>query len=221
MAKEKLEPYPYKEIGGATDASAVRMLKMVAPYCPVESNPFRQTGRPGEQIPNPHYTGETNCQLAYKLNNQGRWDVSKCEAAGHEPYYFNQTSTIVEPIVEPDGTITGQKQRVLGAKRLNVIQVPVGPRYASDTTYQLAIARGVRPLEDFGIESPCEYRNCWEPKRTVTRYGSYCGGRHARLIAADRRKLAVPLAGGNDMDDDMFMEWEEKLDSINIDEKAL
>lgn len=217
----KLEPYPYKEIGGATDASAVRMLKMVAPYCPIESNPFRQTGRPGEQIPNPHYTGEMNCQIAHKINNQGKWDVSKCEAAGHEPFYFNQSSTIVENIVEPDGTITGQRQKILGDRKLNVVQVETGIRYASDTTYQLALARGYKHLEEFGITSPCEYRNCYESVRVTTRYGRYCGGRHARLIAADRRKLAFPIAGQNDMDDDMFMEWEEKLDSINIDEKSV
>lgn len=214
---EKLKPYPYREFGGATEISAVRMLKMVAPYCPVESNPWRQTGKPGELEPNPHYTGEPNCQMAYKFNSFGRWDIAQCEKLGHEPYYFEQKSKIVENVTDAEGIITGQRERQLGDKRLNVVQVAHSIRIGTNSEVALAVAKGYRTLESFGYEAPCEYRNCWQPVKIKGSFGNYCNERHARLIAADRKKVTLPVLGGDpNMEEEQREQRDAILDGINI-----
>ena len=70
-----LQPFPFTE-GGVNENAAIRMVRMVIPLCPADSNP-EILRRDGSSIPNPRYTGEPNCQQVYKFNNMGRWDVSQ------------------------------------------------------------------------------------------------------------------------------------------------
>lgn len=209
--QEPLKPYPYREAGGATDIGAIRSLKMVAPYCPIEGNPLRGGA------PNPRYTGEMNCQQAFRLPGQGRWDIEACEKAGHKPYYFTQETVHLENVVDKDGVISGQREIRRGGEKLNIIEVALSVRQETGNSMNLAVARGVRTLESFGFSSPCEYRQCFQPKRIHTKFGEYCSERHARLIAADFKKKILPLRGGDpNTEDQMQDERDEILDAINL-----
>lgn len=224
--KEALKPYPFSD-SGATENAAVRMVKMVIPNCPADSRPEIQL-RDGRSIANPRYTGEPNCQQAYKINNQGKWDVEKCESLGHDPWRTTFRKTVVEDVVDEretleDGTpnpnfgyVVEQRERIKVEHRLNVIQVSENNRHGSGMGVQLALARGCRFLEDFGIESPCEYRSCTRPKKISTRYGQFCGERHARLVGADKRKVMLLIGGDPMTDEQAYDEREEQLQNIPL-----
>jgi hypothetical protein len=210
----KLRPYPFND-GGVLENAAIRMIKMVIPLCPADPKEELLL-RDGRSVPNPRYTGEQNCQQLYKFNNQGRWDVAKCESLGHDPWHTTFRKTIVEDVVGDDGYVIEQKQRVKVEKRLNVIQVSDNTRHTNKQEVALAIARGCKFLEDFDIESPCEFRNCTRPVQVDTKYGKYCSERHARLIGADAKKILLPVGGDPYTDEQAKEEREQLLENINI-----
>lgn len=225
-APRQLRPYPFHD-GAVDELAALRMVKMVVPYCPADPRP-EIIGRDGTARPNPRYTGEQNCQEAYKKNNGGVWDIEKCESLGHDPWHTAFRKTVVEDVIDDnptleDGTpnpnygyVTEQRTRVKTEKRLNVMQIPDNIRHANKMAIALAIARGARPLEDFGIESPCEFRNCTKPVKEETRYGRFCSLRHAQLVGADARRIMLPVGGDPITEDQAFQEREETLENINV-----
>lgn len=212
---EKLKPYPFHD-GGVNENAPIRVIRMVHPECPVDPVPeLRQ--KDGSYVPNPRYTGEQNCQQLYKRNSQGVWDVAKCEELGHDPWRTAIRKRIVDDVIDPDtGEVTQQKVKVVVEKRLNIIQVSDNPRHTNGTEVQLAIARGAKFLEDFGVESPCEFRNCTKKKTIQTRYGEYCSERHARLVAADKTEIFLPLGGDALSEDKTTRERNQILDSLSI-----
>ena len=211
---EKLKPYPFTD-GGVNENAAIRMVKMVIPQCPADPRP-EILKKDGTSIPNPRYTGEENCQQVFKINDSGKWDVDKCIERGHEPYYTVFRKTVVEDVVGEDGYVTETRQRVKSEKRLNVIQVSDNPRHTSGTEIARALGRGCKFLEDFGIESPCEYRNCTKKVKVDTRYGKFCSERHARLVGADRKKLMLPIGGDAYTQDQALSEREEMLEGVAV-----
>lgn len=210
----KLKPYPFHD-GGVNENSAIRMISMVIPLCPMDSNP-EILRKDGTSIPNPRYTGEPNCQMVYKLNEHGRWDVERCINLGHEPYYTIFRKSVVEEVVGDDGYVTDSKVKVLKEKRLNVIQVSDNPRHTNRTEVALALAKGCKFMEDFGYESPCEFRNCTQPQKIDTKYGKYCSERHARLIAADFKRIILPVGGDPYTQDQAMEERDAMLENLNI-----
>lgn len=230
-AEPALKPYPYSD-GGVNENAAVRMVKMVIPNCPADPNP-EILQRDGKSIPNPRYTGEPNCQQVYAKYqpSTGVWDTDQCERLGHDPWHTTFRKKVVEDVVDerptievdgaevpnPDyGYVISERVRVKSEKRLNIIQVSINPRHTSGTEMALAIARGARFLEDFGIESPCEFRNCTKKQQVDTRYGKYCSERHARLVAADFRRIMLPVGGDPYSEEQALQEREETLESIVI-----
>ena len=209
---EKLKPYPFTD-GAVNENAAIRMVKMVAAICPADPRP-ELLRKDGTAIPNPRYTGEENCQQVFKLNEHGKWDVDRCIALGHEPYYTVFRKTILEDVVGEDGYVVETKQRVKSEKRLNVVQVSDNPRHTSGTEIARAVGRGWKFLADFGIEAPCEFRNCTKPVKVDTRYGKFCSERHARLVGADRKKLMLPIGGDAYSHDQAMTEREEMLESV-------
>ena len=213
-AKPKLKPYPFRE-GGAKDNLPIRMVRMVAPYCPADPRPELVLPN-GDSVPNPHYTGEPNCQFEYRLNNMGRWQVEKCIELGHDPYYTTTRRRVLEEVVGDDGFVTESKVRIKVSKVLNVMPVAVGVRYTDGKEYDLAVARGYKHLEEFGYASPCEYRQCSQPQRLKTRFGNYCGERHARLIGAMVRGIMLPIAADEAAREKTDAEREDLLERVNI-----
>jgi hypothetical protein len=221
----KRVPYQFHD-GGVSENAAIRMLSMVIPNCPRESNP-EISRKDGTSVPNPRYTGEESCQLAYRFNNHGRWNVDKCISLGHDPYYTMFRKTIVEEAVGEDGYVSQTRNRVVLEKRLNVIQVSDNPRHSSRTEVQLALAKGCRFIQDVVCtcslytykhihEAPCEFRNCVAPPTVETRYGNYCSERHARLVAADFQKIMLPVGGDPYSQDQAMEEREVMLANLNI-----
>lgn len=211
---KKLKPYPFRD-GGVNENAAIRMIKMVIPLCPADPNP-EILRRDGTSIPNPRYTGEPNCQQVHKFNNMGRWDVAGCEALGHDPWHTVFRKTILEDVLDEDGWVVETKTRVKSEKRLNVIQVSDNPRHTARTEVALALARGSRFLADFGIEAPCEFRNCTKPVEIKTRFGMYCSERHARLVGADFKGILLPVGGDPYTQEKALEQREELLENINI-----
>lgn len=216
MTEKKLQPYPFHD-GGAKDNLPIRMRRMAVPYCPSDSRP-ELLDKSGNAFPNPHYTGEENCQEVYKLNNMGRWDVEKCESLGHEPYYTTLRRKVIEEVIDDDGFVTESKVRVKVTRRLNVMPIPISVRHATWKSMELAVARGAKPLEEFGYMTPCDYRQCSQPVKIKTQYGDYCSERHARLIAADARGVLLPISAdtGGETADKTEMEREDLLESIRL-----
>lgn len=209
-----LKPYPFHD-GAVNENAAIRMIKMVIPQCPADPNP-EILKKDGTSIPNPRYTGEENCQQAYKFNNYGRWDVDKCISLGHDPYHTVFRKTVTEDVVGPDGYVTETRVRVKSETRLNVIQVSDNIRHNSRNEVNLALARGCKFLEDFGYASPCEFRNCSRSVQVDTRYGRFCSERHARLVGADARSVILPVGGDLYSQDHALEMREEMLDNVNI-----
>jgi hypothetical protein len=214
LGVKALRPYPFQD-GGVNENAAIRMIKMVIPICPADPNP-EILKRDGTSVPNPRYTGEENCQQIFKINNEGRWDVDKCIARGHDPYHTTFRKTIVEDVVGEDGYVIETKTRVKSEKRLNVIQVSDNVRHSTKMEVALALARGCKFLEDFGIEAPCEFRNCVKPVKVDTRYGKFCSERHARLVGADARQIFLLVGGDPYTQDKALEEREQTLENINI-----
>jgi hypothetical protein len=209
-----LKPYPFHD-GGVSENAAIRMISMVIPQCPVDGNPELKQ-KDGTYKPNPNFTGEPNCQQAYKINNHGIWDVKKCEELGHDPWHTKFRRAMVEEVLDKDGYVVDTRTKYHVEERLNVIQVSDNPRHSNRQEVALALAKGCRFLEDFGIASPCEFRNCTQPWTIDTRYGKYCSERHARLIAADFQKVMLPVGGDPYTEDQSREERESILANLNI-----
>lgn len=209
-----LKPYPFHD-GGVNENAAIRMISMVIPLCPMDSNP-EILKKDGTSIPNPRYTGEPNCQQAFKKNEHGVWDVARCISLGHNPYYTVFRKPRTEEVLDAQGYVTESKVRVLKEERLNIIQVSDNPRHTNRTEVALALAKGCKFLEEFGIASPCEFRNCTQPQRIDTKYGKYCSERHARLIAADFKRVILPVGGDPYTQDQAMDERNSMLENLNI-----
>lgn len=219
--KVVLKKYPWHD-GQVNENAAIRVLRMVKPECPVDPVPEIKQ-KDGSFKPNPRYTGEQNCMQVYKKNNHGVWDIAKCESLGHDPWHTDIRKRIVDDIIDPEtGEVTEERTRIIREKRLNIIQVSDNPRHTNGTEVQLALAKGCRFLEDFGIESPCEFRNCTKPKRVKTRYGDFCSERHARLVGADRRGIFLWVAGDPYTEDKHAQsDREDILDNMNVDARPI
>jgi len=207
-------PYPFHD-GAVSENAAIRMIRMAIPLCPIDDTPEIKQ-RDGSYKPNPNFTGELNCQQAYKFNNMGRWDVDKCVELGHNPYYSTFRRPILEEVLDDDGYVIDTRTRYKVEKRLNVIQVSDNNRHSSGLEVQLALARGCKFLEDFGMSPPCEFRNCSRPQMIDTRYGKFCSERHARLVGADKQQKLLPVASDPYSADQANREREEILENLNI-----
>jgi len=212
--KVQLKPYPYHD-GTPNENAAVRSIAVVKPECPMDSRP-EILGRDGVARPNPAYTGEENCQQKYKINSQGKWDIEKCISLGHDPYHFTQRRTVLEEVTDENGYVVDSKTRIIKQKKLNVIRVTDNIRVSSRQEVALALARGCKFLEEFGYASPCEFRSCSQPQQVQTQYGKYCSERHARLIAADARKMMLPFGGDPVTQAQAMEEKEQILETMNI-----
>ncbi len=207
----KMAPYPFHD-GAVNENAAIRMIRMAKPFCPVTTN----MDDPGIKTGTKKYTGDANCQERFKKNNQGVWDVEKCESLGHDPFYTTFRRVEEVNVVDDSGMVTGKRQTEIHERRLNVTQVSDNSRHSNGMDIQLELARGSRFLEAFGIESPCEFRNCVKPKQVKTRYGEYCSERHARLVAADKRGILLPIGGDPYTEDQTLREREDILENLNI-----
>ncbi len=205
-APAKLKPYPFHD-GAVNENAALRMVRMAKPACPITTN----MDDPGIKNGTKKYTGDANCQERFKKNNQGVWDVERCESLGHDPFFTTFKRVEVTNLVGADGTITGQKQTEINERRLNVVQVSDNPRHNTGMSIQLELARGSRFLEDLGYISPCEFRNCVKEKRIKTKFGEFCSERHARLVAADRNEIFLPVGGDPYTEDKTMREREQIL----------
>lgn len=215
----KLKPYPFHD-GQTNENAAIRVIRLVVPTCPADPNP-EIIRKDGTTVPNPRYTGDPNCQMVYRKNNSGVWDVEKCEALGHDPWHTTFRKSIVEDVVGDDGYVTNTRTRIKTETRLNVIAVSHNPRHTTATEVALAMARGCRRLSDFGYADPCEFRSCSQPQRVTTRYGNYCSERHARLVAADWLEVALPIGGDPVSEDKAMRQRDELLDNLPIQAREL
>ena len=220
------KPYPFSETG-ASDNAPIRTIRLVKPECPVDPTPeIRQ--RDGSYKVNPRYTGEENCQFKYRLNMQGIWDVEQCESLGHDPWHTEFRRRLVDDVIDPEtGEVTTQKTKIMVERRLNVVAVSLSERHTSGTELQLAKARGCLTFDEFGerfpdewYETPCEFRQCSRKVTMTTRYGDFCGERHARLCAGEQKGIlrfvpneADPHRGGQAA---LGMEYEGRMESINL-----
>jgi hypothetical protein len=209
-----LKPFPFHD-GGVNENAAIRVIRMVQPQCPVDALPEIKN-RDGSYSPNPNFTGQQNCQQIYKKNNQGVWDVEKCESLGHDPWHTTFRRPILKEVLDENGYVIETKTQYQVESRLNVIQVSLNRRHSSGMEVALAQAKGCKFMEAFGYASPCEFRNCCNPQKIETRFGNYCSERHARLIAADDRKMMLPVGGDPYTETQAFDEREQMLESINI-----
>jgi hypothetical protein len=228
MAAEKKrvkKPYPFND-GQPNENAAVRIVRVVKPECPIDPTPeIRQ--RDGSYKPNPRYTGEQNCMQLHKLNEQGRWDVQACLNKGHDPWHTVFYRKLVEDVYDESGELVDQKTRLKKETRLNIIAVSLNIRHTSGTELLLAQARGCLLLDEYGAthpdedyEDPCEFRSCTNAVTVDTRFGRFCGERHARLIAADQRGIARYIKLDKDPDEQFQNSREqeagEELERINI-----
>lgn len=174
---------------GVKESMAWRRLVMVRPLCPIDDNETRRRVVNGEvvEVPNPNYTGEPNCQRQY-AGAVGWWD--ECGKQGHDPYFTTKRVTLEEEQTEiqEDGSelITGVTRKRMKIRSLNTTSVAAHTRVNSGQGPAIAHqAKGYRTLAEMGYAPVCEYRNCEMRAAKATRYGNFCGERHARLVGAD------------------------------------
>ncbi len=187
MIKIKKDPkkasLPQLEMG-VREQSNIRMKKFARPICPIQDLE-ELVQRDGTIIPNPNYDGSINCQR--EMNGYPGWWIV-CEKRGHDPYFTVKRRIVKEPVVdeEQDGLITGYRERRVVTKKLNMTQVALGTRFHSGRGEAISVGlKGRKELSEFGYNDLCEYRNCERDATIDTRYGKFCGDRHARLIGAD------------------------------------
>lgn len=209
--KEALKPFPFKNMG-VNENAIVRMIKMVAPYCPVDDRPMIKKYVDGRVIDavNPAYTGEANCQSGAYTRG---WE-KECESKGHNPYYTTRTHEVLEDDVDENGYIIGSKRKIIKEQLLNVVQVSLSVRHNSGDEVNSARRRGFKFLPELGYEEVCEMRACFTKVHLQTSYGKFCNERHARLVAADYRKLTL-VVGSPDMEG-WAEERENQLNDINL-----
>ena len=174
--KPKLESLPQMQVG-VSERGNIRMKKLAAPRCPIQSNPEK-----------PGYTGDIfpetmSCQQETK-NYPGWWDL--CANRGHDPYFTTKRKVVKEELTDENGIVTGVQKRVITTKKLNINQVPIGTRFASGRNETISKGlKGRKELSEFGYNPLCEYRNCELDVKVKSKYGNFCTDRHARLIGAD------------------------------------
>lgn len=208
---QALKPYPFHD-GAVNENAAIRMLRMAKPFCPVTTNMDDPGIKNGTKV----YDHNGSCQERFKKNNQGVWDVAKCVELGHDPYYTTFKKVTEENIVDEQGVVTGKREIVMSERRLNITQVSDNPRHSNGMDVQLELARGSRFLEELGYKSPCEFRNCTKDKKVQTRFGSYCSERHARLVAADRNEIFLPVGGDPYTEEKALRERDQVLNNLSI-----
>lgn len=215
--EKKLKPYPFNDMG-SKDNAAIRMIRMVQPECPIDSVPELKQ-RDGTYQANPRYTGEVNCQQAYKLDNYGHWAVLKCIALGHNPYYRTARKPVSTEVVDVEGFITETKVRWAKQEVLNLINVSDNIRHSSGKEIEIALGRDAKFIWDFGFKHPCEFRGCSRAWVVDTQYGRYCTERHARLIGADVKRFVLNIVTDAEMSDDVKELNEEQLDRVALQER--
>ena len=215
--EKKLKPYPYLD-GGSRDTAAIRMIRMAKPECPIDPNPEINM-RDGTTKANPKYTGEANCQQAYKLDNYGHWAVLKCEALGHDPYFRVTRTPRTEEVVDDEGYVTETKVRYLKQRLPNVVAISDNIRHSSGKEVERAVGAGMKFMWEIGYKSPCEFRGCSRDWKIETQYGRYCSERHARLIGADVKRKIMHVVTDAEMADDVKEMNEETLDTIALQER--
>ena len=225
------KPFPFND-GQPNENAAIRVIRVVKPECPIDPTPeLRQ--RDGSYRPNPRYTGEQNCQQLYKKNNYGVWDVEKCESLGHDPWHTVFYRRVVEDVFDPEtGEFVEQKVKMVRERRINIIAVSLSMRHTSGTELMLAKARGALTLDEYGSRfpdenylDPCEFRSCTNKVTIDTRFGRFCGERHARLVAADQRGMmkyvGLERDPGEMWQQSRDAEAAEALERINLHAKAV
>ena len=175
MTFTKKESLPQLQVG-VRETSNIRMKVLAAPRCPIQADPNKEG-----------YTGEMNCQQETS-NYPGWWDL--CESRGHDPYHTVKRTIKKEPVLSTkegeDNLITGYREKVIEVKKLNTVQVPVGTRFTSGRAESVSRGlKGRKTLTEMGYKEKCEYRNCELDTKMKSKYGNFCGDRHARLIGAD------------------------------------
>lgn len=180
--EKKKESLPQLQIGVRENGN-IRTKKLAAPRCPV-SDPL-----------SPYYDEYgTSCQTE-TAGWPGWWKL--CEKREHEPYFTIRKKTVEEDDVDDDGYVKGTKKRVITTKKLNVVQVPIGTRFHSGRGEAISKGlKGRRDLGDFGYNEKCEYRNCELDVKLQSKYGKFCGDRHARLIGADVESVMLHVKPG-------------------------
>ena len=184
MPATKKESLPQLQIG-VREGGNIRMKKMARPICPVVDDPE-----------SPKYTGEPNCQRMHN-NYPGWWDY--CANQGHEPYFTVKKKTVKEDVEAEDGSglVTGERKRVLTTRKLNMVQVAIGTRFNSGHGERYSRdLKGRKTLSEFGYAEKCEFRNCELDAKLKSKYGMFCGDRHARLIGADVEGLMLSVKKG-------------------------
>ncbi len=181
--KEKKQSLPQLQIG-VRETSNIRMILLAAPRCPVVSDPNSDK-----------YTGEVNCQVE-TANAVGWWNT--CENRGHDPYFSTTKRARKVPVFSTvegeEDIITGYREKVTTTRTLNTVRVPLGTRYNSGRAVQQSIARkGRKTLTEMGYNEKCEFRNCELDATFRSKYGNFCGDRHARLIGADVEGIALAV----------------------------
>ena len=179
MPFTKKESLPDRQ-QGVRETSSVRRKVMAAPRCPKVDDPEKKG-----------YDGEPNCQNETQ-SAPGWWKL--CEERGHDPYYSVDRKITKEPIVGEDGIITAYREKVIEKRRLNTVTVPIGTRFHSGRGEQITRGlKGRRSLTEMGFKEKCEYRNCELDAKLNTKYGEFCGERHARLIGGDVEGMLLPV----------------------------
>jgi len=212
--EKKLKPYPFRD-GGSKENAAVRMIRMAKPECPISTLPELKQPN-GSYKANPAFTGEENCQQAFKLDNYGHWAVLKCEKLGHDPYYRTVRKPRTEEVVDENGYITETKTRYIKERVLNVVGVSDNIRHTSGQEIDVELGRGSRFIWEFGYKHPCEFRGCSQPWRVDTQYGRYCNERHARLIGADVKRKMLKVMSSPDSAVDVANDNEEILETVPL-----
>jgi hypothetical protein len=215
--EKKLKPYPYNDMGSNPN-SAIRMIRMGKPQCPIDGMPELKQ-RDGTYKANPNFTGEVNCQQAFKLDNYGHWAVLKCEKLGHNPYFRKVRRPFTEEVVDAEGYITETRTRYKMETLPNVINVSDNVRHSSGREIERALGKGCKFIWELGYQHPCEFRGCSQPWRIETKYGRYCNEQHARLIGADVKRKVMNIVTDAEMADDVRELNEEILDAIALEEK--
>ena len=170
---------------GVREASNIRMKVMAAPRCPVSEDPNKSG-----------YDGTLNCQ--HETNSSAGW-WNLCESRGHDPYHTVTKKTVKEDVEAEDGTglVTGTRKRVLTTKKLNTVQVPIGTRFHSGRGETISRGlKGRKTLTEMGYNEKCEFRNCELDAKLKSKYGMYCGDRHARLVGADVEAIMLSAKAG-------------------------
>lgn len=185
-----LDSLPQTQIG-LKESSNVRMKLMAKPMCPIDDREVIVRHINGQivEAENPNYTGEPNCQTE-TASAVGWWNL--CEGRNHDPYYSKKTVRREIPrfdealLKEGRKVITGTDVEIIDQRKLNTCRVAISTRLNSGRGELYAIhLKGRKTLSAMGFREKCEFRNCELDAVYESKYGFFCGDRHARLVGAD------------------------------------